>query len=82
MRFAALLLAAGFAPLLVAGGAGTAQAGYYCSPGFEATSGGRCVATLSRDEVDLYLNEPAAEPFVPAVRPRHHRRRHGIAERY
>ena len=55
----------------------SAQAGYYCSPGFEATYGGRCVATTSRDEIDLYRNEPVAEAYVPPVR--HHRRhRHGL----
>ena len=50
---------------------------YFCSPGFEV-SGSRCVATASRDEIDLYLNETFGD-----APPRHHRRhRHGLRERY
>ncbi len=51
---------------------------YFCSPGFEV-SGSRCIATTSRDEIDLYLNET----FGDAAPRRHHRRhRHGLRERY
>ena len=55
---------------------------YYCSPGFEP-SYGRCVATASTDQVDLYLNEPGGydrEELAPPVRHRH--RRHGLHARY
>ena len=54
------------------------RVGYFCSPGFEV-SGSRCVATVSRDEIDLYLNETFGD-----AAPRHHRRRHrhGLRERY
>ena len=52
---------------------------YFCSPGFDV-SGSRCVATASRDEIDLYLNET----FGDAAPRRHYRRhrRHGLRERY
>ena len=56
--------------------------GYYCSPGFIA-SYGRCIATSSTDQVDLYLNEPGGydrEEVAPPVRHRRHRR--GLHERY
>ena len=78
MRLAALAFVAGL--VLASAGSG-AQAEYYCSPGFAPTFVGQCVATLSRDEILLYLNEPVAEA-VPMVRSRHHRRRHGLAARY
>lgn len=55
--------------------------GYYCSPGFEATYGGRCVATASTDEVELFLNDSGYDDAPRRVY-RHHRRRHGLSERY
>ena len=59
---------------------GLTKVGYFCSPGFEV-SGSRCVATVSRDEVDLYLNETFGD-----AAPRRHRShrgyRHGLRERY
>ena len=58
------------------------RVGYYCSPGFEATAGGRCIAVASRDEVDLYLNEPAGDYGEPAPLRRHHRHRKGLHARY
>ena len=59
-----------------------ARAEYYCSPGFEPVAGGRCVATLSRSEVDLFLNDPVYEEAPrPLHRVRHHRR-HGLRLRY
>ena len=58
----------------------TTKAGYYCSPGFVA-SYGRCIATASTDEVDLYLNEPTYTETPSAHVYRHHRR-HGLHERY
>ncbi len=78
MRLAALIFVASLA---VASAGSGAHAEYYCSPGFEPTFGGQCVATLSRDQIQLYLNEPVAEA-IPTVRSRHHRRRHGLAARY
>ena len=53
---------------------------YYCSPGFEPTSGGRCLATASRDEIDLYVEYPLGEPGPATARRRH--RRHGLRARY
>ena len=59
---------------------GLTRVGYFCSPGFEV-SGSRCVATASRDEVDLYFNETFGD--AAPRRHRHHRpRRHGLRERY
>ena len=78
MRLAAFIFAACLVTVL----AGAAHAEYYCGVGFEASYGGQCVATLARDEIDLYLNAPAGEPYVPAVRPRRHRRHRGLSERY
>ena len=61
---------------------GSARAEYYCSPGFEPISGGRCIATVSRSEVDLYLNDPVYDE-TPRVR-RHYRRHrhHTVHARY
>ena len=56
------------------------RAGYFCSPGFEV-SGSRCVATTSRDEVDLYLNETFGDA-APHHRRSHRHHRHGLRERY
>ena len=78
-RNALLVLALGTA---LAAEAVPAQAGYYCSPGY-AASYGRCIATASTDQVDLYLNEPGGydrEEAPPVVHHRH--RRHGLHERY
>ena len=60
---------------------GGAQAEYYCSPGFEPINGGRCVATVSRSEVDLYLNDPVYDEARP-VRRHHRRHRHTVHARY
>ena len=59
------------------------KVGYYCSPGFVA-SYGRCIATASTDQVDLYLNEPGGYDLEEAPAPvvRHRHRRHGLHERY
>ena len=82
MRLAAIVSAALVAAGLVTAHTGVAQAEYYCSPGFEPSYGGQCVATLSRDEVNLYLNEPGAEGDVQAIRPHRHRHRRGLTARY
>lgn len=52
---------------------------YFCSPGYEPTYGGRCVATLSRDQVELYLNDVYDDTTVVH---RRHRHRHGLHERF
>ncbi len=59
---------------------GLTRVGYFCSPGFEV-SGSRCVATISRDEVDLYLNETFGDA-APRRHRFHRRHRHGLRERY
>ncbi len=71
--------AMGAAPLpAMAAVAAITKVEYFCSPGFEV-SGSRCVATASRDEVDLYLNETFGD--AAPRRPHRHRRR-GLRERY
>jgi hypothetical protein len=55
---------------------------YYCSPGFEPTYGGRCVATLSRDEIDLYLNDTTDDGVAHHRYRRHHRRHYTLHSRY
>ena len=62
--------------------ASSAGAEYYCSPGFEPISGGRCVATISRSEVDLYLNDPVYDEAPRARRHYRHHRRHFVRARY
>ena len=75
---AAAMGAVPFAPAIPA--PGLTKAGYFCSPGFEV-SGSRCVATVSRDEVDLYLNETFGDAVSRRhLRHRHHR--HGLRELY
>ncbi len=53
---------------------------YFCSPGFEPSYGGTCVAVASRAEIELFVDQPI---FAPTYRPRVRRRRHhGLHERY
>ena len=72
---------------LIAGLAGllavttSAQAEHFCSPGFEPSYNGQCIATMARDEIQLYLNEPAYDAAPRVIR--HHRHhRVGLRERY
>ena len=63
--------------------AAPAHAEYYCSPGFEPISRGRCVATVSRSEIDLYLNDPVYDETTRVVRRHYHRHRHhAVRARY
>ena len=56
---------------------------YFCSPGFEPSYGGTCVAVASRAEIELFVDQPIFAPVEPAYRPRVRRRRHhGLHERY
>jgi hypothetical protein len=55
---------------------------FFCSPGFEPSQGGTCVAVPARAEVELFVDQPIygqEEQVVHHVR-RH--RRHGLRERY
>ena len=69
-----------FAPSLAAApDARVTKIEYFCSPGY-VPSYGRCIATASRDQVELFLNETVDTDVTPR---RHHRRRHhGLSERY
>ena len=56
---------------------------YFCSPGFEPSYGGTCVAVPPRAEIELYVDQPIYGVPVPTYRTYvRHRRRHGIRERY
>ena len=57
---------------------------YFCSPGFEPSYGGTCVAVAPRAEIELFVDQPIySTPITPSYRPYvRHRRRHGIRERY
>lgn len=49
---------------------------YFCSPGYEPSYGGRCIATAARDQVELFVDTPV-EAYTHVTR-----RRHGLRERY
>jgi len=56
---------------------------YYCSPGFEPSYGGTCVAVPSRAEIELFIDQPILdEPRVLHRVPHHRRHRSGLRERY
>ena len=74
----ALGLGLGTASLMLAGSPASAE--FYCSDGFEPTSGGRCIAVAARDEIQLYLNDPVEDSGEPVHHRRH--RHHGLHERY
>ena len=84
MRHAAAFVfaaASGFGLLFAAGGA---KAEYFCSPGFEPSYGGTCVAVAPRAEIELFVDQPLYDgenATVPLRRYRHHRR-HGLRERF
>ena len=82
MRHAAVLAfaaASGFGLLFAAGGA---QAEYFCSPGFEPSYGGTCVAVPARAEIELFVDQPLLGSEETVVRHYRRHRRHGIRERY
>ena len=84
MRLAAVLVSAAVA-LAATGacltGSGTAHAEYFCSPGFEPSYGGTCVAVAPRTEIELFVDQPLYGGET-IVRHRHHHRRHGLRESY
>lgn len=83
MRHAAVLAfaAASGLGLFAAGGA---HAEYFCSPGFEPSYGGTCVAVPPRAEIELFVDQPLYVGEDATVPLRHYRRhrRHGLRERY
>ena len=56
---------------------------YFCSPGFEPSYGGTCLAVAPRAEVELFVDQPIFEPAARVYRSRVRRHRHhGLSERY
>lgn len=82
MRHAAAIafVAATGAGLLVA--APGARAEYFCSPGFEPSYGGTCVAVPARAEIELFVDQPLLGGEETVVRHIRRHRRHGLRERY
>ena len=62
----------------------SAQAEYFCSPGFEPSYGGTCVAVPARAEIELFVDQPLLGSEAPVPLARHYRRhrRHGLREAY
>ena len=58
------------------------QVEYFCSPGFEPSYGGTCVAVPSRAEVELFVDQPIYESEHVVRRTLRHHRRRGLQERY
>lgn len=59
------------------------KAAFYCSPGFELNYAEQCVATASRAQVELFVDQPIYGSDETVVRHyRHRRHRNGIRERY
>ena len=83
MRHAVLALAATSALGLMCA-AGGARAEYFCSPGFEPSYGGTCVAVPARAEIELFVDQPllGGEEPVPLVRHSRRHRHHGLRARF
>ena len=64
--------------------AGAARAEYFCSPGFEPSYGGTCVAVPARAEIELFVDQPLLgnDAPVPLVHRYRRHRRHGLREAY
>ncbi len=61
--------------------AGVTRVEYFCSPGFEPSYGGTCVAVPSRAEIELFVDQPIYETQTVRRVVRRHRR-HGLRERF
>ena len=82
MRHAAALVlaaASGVGLLCTAGGAG---AEYFCSPGFEPSYGGTCVAVPARAEIELFVDQPLLGAETTVARHYRRHRRHGLHARF
>lgn len=56
---------------------------YYCSPGFEPSYGGTCLAVPARAEIELFIDQPIyATEETRRVVHRVRRHRHGLRERF
>ncbi len=62
--------------------AGGARAEYFCSPGFEPSYGGTCVAVPPRAEIELFVDQPLLGSEETVVRHHRRHRRHGLRERF
>ncbi len=83
MRHAAAFAFAAATGLGLLCAAGSARAEYFCSPGFEPSYGGTCVAVPPRAEIEQFVDQPLIGADETTV-VRHYRRhrRHGIRERF
>ena len=82
MRHAAAFAFAAASGLGLLFAAGGAHAEYFCSPGFEPSYGGTCVAVPARAEIELFVDQPLYETRTVRRVIRHHRYRHGLRERF
>lgn len=70
-------------PLAKEATASLQRVGFFCSPGYEASYGGRCVATPARSEVDLYQDLPTYYGEATTLHRTYRRhRRQGLHERF
>lgn len=84
MRYAALAFAAATGLGLMFA-ADAAHAEFFCSPGFEPSYGGTCVAVPPRAEIELFVDQPlyvGEDATVPLRRHYRRHRRHGLRERF
>lgn len=80
LALAAAAAAAGSCLMVVPGGA---RAEYFCSPGFEPSYGGTCVAVPARAEIELFVDQPLlGVERTEVVRQYRRHRRHGLRARY
>ena len=82
MRHAAAFAIAVASGLGLSFAAGGARAEYFCSPGFEPSYGGTCVAVPARAEIELFVDQPLLGGEQTVVRHYRRHRRHGLRERY
>lgn len=81
-RQAAALAFAAASGLGLVVAAGAAHAEYFCSPGFEPSYGGTCVAVPPRAEIELFVDQPLLGTEEATVVRHYRHRRHGLRERY
>ena len=82
MRHAAVFAFVAASGLGLLCAAGSARAEYFCSPGFEPSYGGTCVAVPARAEIELFVNQPLIGAETTAVRHYRRHRRHGLRARF
>ncbi len=55
---------------------------YYCSPGFEPSYGGTCVAVPARPEIELFVDQPIYGTEATRRLVHHRRHRHALRARF